>query len=55
MIPNHPDPSDPVSADNKRIADAVEAAVHIPVSIEEEMLLEAAELEEAEYGDQAPA
>lgn len=36
--------------DNKRIADEIEKAVAAPSSIEEEMLLEAAELEEAEFG-----
>ncbi|NIV58376.1 MAG: hypothetical protein GWN25_35105 [Actinobacteria bacterium] len=41
---------DPVSEDNKRAADAIEEAVAVPSSIEEEMLLEAAELEEAEFG-----
>ena len=33
----------------KAYADAVEAAIDVPVSIEEEMLLEAAELEEITY------
>lgn len=55
MSQNHPGSPNPVSPDNKRIADDIEAEVRIPVSIEAEMLLEAAELEEAEYGDQAPA
>jgi hypothetical protein len=55
MTSHHPEPFEPASTDNKRIADAIEAEVHVPVSIEEEMMLEAAELEEAEYGDQAQA
>lgn len=55
MSQNHPEAADPVSPDNKRVADSIEAAVGIPVSIEAEMLLEAAELEEVESGDQAPA
>ncbi len=54
MSEHHPESTDPVSPENKRIADGIEAEVGIPVSIEAEMLLEAAELEEAEYGDQAP-
>ncbi len=45
------DAFDPVSEDEKHVADEIEAAVAIPSSIEEEMMLEAAELEEAEFGD----
>lgn len=41
---------EPVSEDNKHAADEIEAAISIPSSIEEEMLLEAADLEEVEYG-----
>ena len=41
---------DPVTEDNKHLADEIEEAVSVPSSIEEEMLLEAADLEEIEYG-----
>ena len=40
---------EPVSEENKHAADEIEAAVTIPASIEEKMMLEAAELEEVEY------
>lgn len=55
MTQSPTEPTNPVSPDNKRIADGIEAEIRIPVSIEEEMMLEAAELEEVEYGDQTPA
>ena len=41
---------DPVSEENKQVADDIESSIARPSSIEEEMLLEAAELEEVEYG-----
>ena len=44
---------DPVTADNKQAADEIERVVSRPSSIEEEMLLEAAELEEVEFGADA--
>ena len=45
--------SDPVSDENKQVADDIESSIGRPSSIEEEMLLEAAELEEVEYGTPA--
>jgi hypothetical protein len=46
---------EPVSDENKRAADEIEASVFQASSIEEEMMLEAAELEEAEFGTTEPA
>jgi hypothetical protein len=55
MHQSNPGAFDPVSADNKHVADDIEAEIGFPVSIEEEMMLEAAELEESEFrGKQAP-
>lgn len=51
MGERHQGQPDPVTAENKRVADEIEAEVHMPVSIEEEMLLEAADLEEIEFGE----
>jgi hypothetical protein len=52
-MPNDRHGFEPVSDDNKHAADDIEKAVVVPSSIEEEMMLEAAELEEAEYGSAA--
>lgn len=52
MPKDHPG-FDPVSEDNKHAADDIEKAITVPSSIEEEMMLEAAELEEIEYGSAA--
>lgn len=49
-VGDHPGNLDPVSEDNKHVADDIEAAIVVPSSIEEEMMLEAAELEEVEFG-----
>lgn len=43
------DPSELDKAE-KHVADDIEAAIHQPTSIEEEAMLEAAEIEEVEYG-----
>lgn len=48
MRKDHPSQYHPASDDNKRVADEVEGIVVVPSSIEEEMLLEAADLEEVE-------
>ena len=43
-------PATPESAE-KAVADAIEEAVDVPASIEEQAMLDAAELEEIEAGD----
>lgn len=43
------------AADEKAVADAIEETIAEPTSIEEEMLVEAAELEEIAAGDAVPA
>lgn len=48
MRKDHPSQFHPASDDNKRVADEVEGVVVAASSIEEEMLLEAADLEELE-------
>lgn len=46
----HPSPED-LRAAEKSVADSIEAAVSVPSSIEEQALLDAAELEEIETGE----
>lgn len=48
MREDHPSQFRPASDDNKRVADDIEASVVAPSGIEEEMLLEEADLEEVE-------
>ena len=42
---------DPHEADEKHVADEIEKAIKKPTSIEEEALLEAAEIEELQFDD----
>lgn len=46
--------ADPLEVEEKHVADEIEKAITHPTSIEEEALLEAAEIEEVKFGDKSP-